>query len=379
MGQYARSKYKPFLQTFKFDLEIKAYKDYKDEADLIQKIADIAQDNDQGNNIVVIASANRSPIGGFYYNIKKASIENRVQTQIILKQNIENYISNLNDSQKGDFLWNFSFGIFSKLGGTPWKLDGVLEGIAGFIGLNTVAVSSEGGTVERKGIAALEVANSWGDPIGRFLSHDINRWVDKGTTYVDIAAVDNLVKRALDQIQRELADSAMSKEQDYVIVHVKDRYAVEVYAKIVDAFQSRGFKKFKIIHIQEQGPLRACAPEGYKSIWPQEGSYWYLQPDCIAFLYSIGRWHYSIDPTREPYIIGAHDVSPLQVNFVKGSEGSKLEDIDLKHLYYLTRLHYYSADLPRIKMPYTIRLGERGAQLAASGLASLDFPISFLY
>jgi len=380
MGKYRRSKYKEFLKTFGFDIEIEGYEEYEEEPNIYKKITEISRLRDKKTHIIVIVSKERSPLGGFYYDIKKTSIEKGVQTQFILKKTIENYVEKMDDSDRGDFLWNLSFGIFSKLGGTPWRLHRILEGVSAFMSINTVSAYVGEGVTERKGIVALEIANSWGNPIGRFYVKDVSVEVEEGAIYVEPKAIDTLMKRALDQVEQELADPSRSKAEDYVIIHTKDRYADQVYEKIASAILAKGFEKFKIIHIQEQGPLRLYdTSKSRGSAWPQEGTYWYLEDGNIAFLFTLGKWRYSISEEKEPYVIGIHDVSPLQVNFTKGSENSRLTNDDLKHIYHLTRLHYYSADLPRIKMPFTLRLGERAARLAASGLASLDFPISFLY
>jgi len=380
MGKYPRSKYKAFSKTFGFDIEIEDCEEYEGESDVYRKITEVSRLSDRKAHIIVVVSPERSQLGGFYYDIKKTSTEKEVQTQFILRKTIENYVQEMDDSDRGDFLWNFSFGIFSKLGGTPWKLHRVLEGVSAFMSINTVSSYAEQGITERKGVVALELANSWGNPIGRFYVKDVGVEVEEGAIFVDLKTIDALTKKALDQVEQELADAEKSKAEDYVIVHIKDRYADQVYDKIASAIAAKGFRKFKIIHIQEQGPLRLYdTSKSRGSSWPQEGTYWYLEDGNIAFLYTLGGWRYSISEGKEPYVIGTHDVSPLQVNFTKGDENSRLTNDDLRHIYHLTRLHYYSADLPRIKMPFTLRLGERAARLAASGLASLDFPISFLY
>jgi len=359
------------------DLEIKEPQEYFDESEIYRKINEISKQLNKENHIIIIVSLTRSPLGGFYYNIKIPSIQKGVQTQIIRKQTIENYVNIMTEEDKGDFLWNFSLGLFSKLGGIPWKLLEVLRGIAAFISINTVS-SYEFGITKREGVVALEIANGWGDPIGRFFAKGIN--VDreeKSTIMVDLSSIEFLMKNALDEIERELIDPEKSKQNDYIIIHVKDRYSNSVYNSIIKSIISKGFKKYKIIHIQEEGGLRLYNPKvRIHQAWPEEGSYWYLENGKIAFLYTLGRWKYS---SSEPYIIGARNVSPLQVNFVTGNEDAKLDIDDLRHIYHLTRLHYYSADLPRIKMPSTIRLGQKAARLAACGLTSSDFDMSYLY
>lgn len=378
-GKYPRSRYKGFQKVYGFDLNIEEPEEYTDESEVYRKIDEVYRLPNRKAHVIVIVSLARSPLGGFYYNVKVPSIQKIVQTQIIRKTTIENYIRLMNEEEKGDFLWNLSLSIFSKFGGIPWKLQEILSGVSAFISLNTVS-SYERGIITRKGVVALEIANSWGDPIGRFFATGVRveREERGASIVVDISSIHTLVKNSLDGIEKELIDPEKSKEKDYIIVHVKDRYADSVYDAIAETIASKGFQKFKIIHIQEESSLRLYDPsESITRAWPHEGSYWYLERGRIAFLFTLGRWKYT--QLAKPYIIGARNVSPLQINFVKGNEGSELTEDDLRHIYHLTRLHYYSADIPRIKMPSTIRLGLKAAHLAACGLTKSDFDISFLY
>lgn len=375
-GKYPRSRYKPFREVYDLVLDIKEPEEYVDESEVYRKIDEISRLPDKETHVIVIVSLKRSPLGGFYYNIKIPSIQKGVQTQFVLRRTIGNYVNVMNEEDRGDFLWNLSLSIFSKLGGIPWKLQKILSGVAAFISLNTVTSYREG-IITREGVAALEIANRWGDPVGRFFAPGIRIEREKAEIVIDPSSIQILMKNALDKIEEELVDPKKSRREDYIIIHVNDRYADSVYDAIKRTIISKGFSKFKIIHIQEEGGLRLYDPtRNLFRAWPEEGSYWFLEKGKIAFLYTLGKWKYT---RSEPYIIGARDVSPLQVNFVKGNEGSKLTIDDLRHIYHLTRLHYYSADIPRIKMPCTIRLGTRAARLAACGLIRSDFDISFLY
>ena len=378
-GKYVRSRYKPFQKVYGLDLDIEEPEEYADESEIYKKIDEVSGLPNRKAHVFVIVSLVRSPLGGFYYAVKISSIQKRVQTQIIRRKTIENYINLMTEEEKGDFLWNLSLSIFSKLGGIPWKLREVFSGVSAFISLNTVS-SYEEGITRREGVVALEIANNWGDPIGRFFATGVEVKEKEGAIVVDLESISILMKKALDRVEKELVDPERSKENDYLIVHVKDRYADSVYDSITKTMISKGFKKLKIIHIQKAGSLRLYDPsKKITRAWPKEGSYWYLERGKIAFLFTLGRWQYSISPRSEPYIIGARNVSPLQINFVKGNDGSDLTVDDLRHIYYLTRLHYYSADIPRIKMPSTIRLGSKAAHLAACGLTKSDFDMSFLY
>ncbi|MCD6446422.1 hypothetical protein J7L49_06530 [Candidatus Bathyarchaeota archaeon] len=329
-GRFDRSKYKPFKETYGFEFKLNELREYEDESDVNEEIRRISKLPNKKEHILVIVSTARSPLGGFYYNVKTSSIMKEVQTQIILKRTIKNYFQKMTEEEKGDFLWNFSLSVFAKLGGIPWKLNEVLSGVAAFISLNTVSTyEQESSVTERKGVVALEIANAWGDPLGRFFGRETVIEREKGAIIVDLESIDQLVKNSLDMIENELVDVEKSKEKDFIIFHVKDRYAESVYDKIGEVITSEGFKNFKIIHIQKRGSLRLFNPqEKIHRAWPREGSYWYLQKGKIAFLYTLGRWQYSL--RSEPYTIGARDVSPLQVNLARSDGDSILTREDLR-------------------------------------------------
>jgi hypothetical protein len=379
---FPRSRYPPpFNQTYDINIERKETKEYESLSDINAEINRIANLLDRHLHILVIVSKQRSAIGEFYYQVKVNSIPKRVHTQIILDATIRKYFQS--NYQKGDLLWNLSLSVFSKLGGIPWRLSNRLSGICAFLCLTTIATSTVAGIVRRKGIAAFEIVNSWGEHIGRtFAEAKVEPdKLQRGALSINPDTVSNLVDGALNNVEKSASDVEQAKKNDNVIIHMTDRYSKTVYDAITERLSKKGFEKYKILHIQERGPLRLYNPDAARSreAWPKEGSYWYLEKGNIAFCYTMGRWPYSTVLEREPYVISPHSVSPIQVNFVRGSKDSTLNKSDLEHIYNLTRLHYYSADIPRIKMPSTTRLGRRAALLAASGLNIQDFDASYLY
>jgi len=381
LTRYPRSRYHAFKDTYDIDLDFSSPKKYESASDVKREINHVARLRDKRLRVLVIVSSQRSEIGGFYYQVKTHSIPKQVQTQILLDSTVEKYFEP--DYQRGDLLWNFSLSIFSKVGGIPWKLANRLEKVSAFVSLTTVASTMPVGIIRRKGVASVEVVNCWGEHLGRvFMDAKIEEDpVERGAWTIDQDTIKSLVEGALDNVERGAAELNKAKKEDYIVFHTTDRYVPQVYDLIKSIVSSRGFQKFKILHIQARGPLSIYNPEASspRRAWPKEGSYWYLENGRIAFLYTMGRWPYSTILGTEPYVISPHSVSPLQVNFVTGSEGTKLEDSDLEHIYNLTRLHYYSADIPRIRMPLTTRIGRRAALLAASGLTMQDFDISYLY
>ena len=186
-GRFPRSKYKPFEETYGFKFKINDPQEYEDESKIYREIRRISELSNKREHILVIVSTAQSPLGGFYYNIKIASIMKEVQTQIILKRTIKNYFQKMTEEERGDFLWNFSLSVFSKLGGIPWRLSKVLRGVAAFVSPNTVSTSEQkAGIIKRKGVVALEISNAWGDPVGRFFGRGAIVEKERGAIIVDL-------------------------------------------------------------------------------------------------------------------------------------------------------------------------------------------------
>lgn len=377
-SKISRCKFNPFHSIYGFPLKIGNILDYTDINDLDSIITKVSKSPERARSIIVIVAEERSELGGFYYQVKIASINKSVQTQIILTKTIENY-ARYNPEKKGDFLWNFSLGVFSKMGGVPWKLKDVLNGVCAFIGLNTIVAHDEGSEAyRREGVVALEVANRWGEPVNRFYSSNVPVDIDDDRYIPEPSSMERLIRNSLDEIESHLIKPKTSKCDDYVIIHTADRYTSQTYNLIQKVVESRGFLKVKIIQIDDDGALRLYDPKKSKTsyAWPLEGSYWWLEEGNVAYLYTVGRWKYY--PFSEAYIIDTSNLSPLRIQLIRTS-GTALTNDDLRHIYHLTRLHYYSSDLPRIKKPFTLRLGRKAAQLVGSGLSVSDFDVTYLY
>jgi len=63
MGTYARSKYKPFLETFRFDVEPQNYEEYEGEPDVYRKITEVSQYPDKNSHVIVVISPEKSQLG----------------------------------------------------------------------------------------------------------------------------------------------------------------------------------------------------------------------------------------------------------------------------------------------------------------------------
>lgn len=186
------------------------------------------------------------------------------------------------------------------------------------------------------------------------------------------------MERALSAISESVLQEEHSKQEDLVIVHMSDYYSERIYDFIENTIASAGFRRYKLIHIKDRSDHRQFNPSGSpRKAWPPSGTWDFIVPDKSAFLYTAGAWpYYSLN---NPYVISGSDVAPIELRQIRASTNEVLEKSDLSDAYQLTRLHYYTSDTPRIRLPITIKLGRRAARLVQCGLAISDFPISFLY
>lgn len=189
----------------------------------------------------------------------------------------------LNLDKRADFLWNFSLSIFSKTKGIPWKFQCALKNVAAFVSLSTVA-SHEEGVTSRNGVASFEIANAWGEFAGRFFAKNVEMERDEGVTKISVDSLKVLLESTLDHIVTPLVDPDKSKEEEYLIFHLSDRYAGNVHSTMEEVIKKKGFRNYKILHIQEEGALRLYdSTKSAARRWPLEGSYWFLEKN-IAFL-----------------------------------------------------------------------------------------------
>lgn len=328
--------------------------------------------------IIYLPHRFKSSLRGPYYKIKGKLI-NDVRTQIIIGRTYEKYYRTRQDFKKnpfknreyGDFLWNLSLSIFTKLGGIPWKLKSPIEGVLGFIGFASEFVPTSIG-YERRAIVAVQLFNEWGEYEHSVTAKLSNVWKDEEKRpCFETDKVRDLVLSIADEIPIE--DKEIS--DNYLICHITELYSDKVLNTIMKTLNSRGFEKVKLIRVQREGPLRIFDTSSEKPAyaWPTWGTYWFLESGKIAQLYSSGAWRYSPLPTSKPYTIHYFTSSPVQVVLEK-PPNEQLTRNDLKNIAWLTNLHFYSADIHRIKLPADLRFARRLARISAS----MDEPIKEL-
>ena len=371
-----RSKrWKGFNEVFGIDIELK-YENYnigmKDDyvKDILQKLSEYSGAYDLF--VIYIPEQTRSRIGGPYFKIKAHAIVNKIKEQIIIKTTIHKVFEYINQNdifKYNDLLWNLGLSIFTKLGGTPWKLKECMS-VDIFLAVSTIMKPGTLGGKYRAGIAALQMYNNWGEYessiYGKLLFVEAKGMLNLG---------DKESENKLIQLISTIAKGIKGKN---VVVHLSDLYAKRFHELLYDILISKGASDVKILRVQQASPLRLYMDTQKASMaWPKVGVYWFLEPKRIAQLYTTGKWQYY--PYKPPYAVPKHTIRPIQVS-LEYPRDSELAKNDLKDILWLTKLYPYTLDAPRTRIPIDLRLSRRYAQIVASD-ENVGIPndITFLY
>lgn len=372
--QYWRAKYPGFESIFGTRINILEIEYYKDPMHGASLIESLARRNKANLTLAVVGLVERTPPCGAYQSMKIRAIVNDIPTQFITGLRANEY-HNHTAEDRGNFIWNIAMGIFSKLGGIPWRLPEAMRGVSAILGMNTIS-RWESGVMDRIGVSSIEVVNSWGEPYGRFFSDQISVQKKGKVVRLDSKDIYKLVSQALLSIQEYLPQAGTD---DIIVFHLSDFYSKEVYGAIEQALEDRNCINYKILHITEHSDYRSFDSHisDDNKAWPKAGTFLFREPKRQATFYAAGSWNYYRPDSY--YVMNSGQKIPIDVGFVRGSEKPNLEIRDLEHIFQLTRLNYNSADIPSIRMPITIRLGSDAASLALCGLPTSSFHISHLY
>lgn len=376
--KWPRNRYSGFRQAFGVKPTLGTTIEYASYDDVKGVVEDVSRTKDLDKVIIAVAVPEHTTGCGEYQSLKIHAIDRAVRTQFLTGPALQKFFSAQPDD-RGQFIWNVALAIASKLEVRPWKLLTPLEGIRCVIGLNTVTARVQD-KYQKVGVTALQVWNDWGDCTGSFYAKHNNLTYVRGRLQgISDGDITEILRPALSEhVERPATGNTTSGRDDEIIFHTTDIYANDVYDAIEECLDQAGIVNWKIVRIRQQSIQLQYDPSADKasSKWPWAGTWDYIVPNRRAYLYTAGAWKYY---TTAPYVISAHLITPLEAILVRGSNGTTLEEYDLRHIYELTRLAYYTGDIPRVKEPITTKLGRRGASLVMCGLNKYYLPISYLY
>lgn len=373
-SNYWRANYPGFESVFGTKINVNKIEYYKDPMHGSSLIEGLANRTNTKQTLAVVGLIERTNPCGAYQHMKVRAIVNNLPTQFITGFHANEYHQHT-PQDKGNFIWNVAMGIFSKLGGIPWRLPQAMKGVSAILGLNTISIWKSG-VIDRVGVSSIEVINSWGEPIGRFFSDQTSIPKKGNVIQLNPKHIYKLVSQALMSIQEYVS---ISENDDAITFHLSDMYSKEIYDAITKALEDRNCNHYKVLRLIEHSNYRSFDPKikADNKAWPKSGTYLFRIPDRLATFYAAGAWNYYKPNTY--YVMSSGQKRPIDIEFVRGSRGEILRTSDLEHIYQLTRLNYYSADIPSIRLPITIRLGSVAASLALCGLPTSSFHISHLY
>ena len=354
-------RWKGFSEVFNIDLELE-FKPYivNKRSSYVSSIIQILREHRKIYDLFIIFMPEyaKSRIGGPYFKVKAYSMLGKIKEQILIKSTLEKVLKYRNENilRYNDLIWNFALSIFTKLGGTPWKLKRYMDNV--FLAVSTIVKPDNIGSKQRAGIAVLQMYNNWGEYESSVYGKLMFVYEEaKGM----LAIGDSDSEDRFLEIVSTIANDVKGKN---ITVHLTDLYSKEFHELLYQALVDNGAVSVKIIRVQSSSPLRLYMNiEEAKYAWPEVGAYWFLEPGKVAQLYTTGKWRYS--PRRPPYVIHGHAIRPVQVS-LEYPENSELTPSDLRDILWLTKLYPYMLDAPRTRMPIDMRLCRRYAQIVAS-------------
>jgi len=273
-------------------------------------------------------------------------------------------------------LWNVAVAIFTKVGGTPWKLKDIMSEVGCFTGIvaSTKLLDERRYIKDKVGIC--EVTDSWGSHViwAKEALPSMGWAEEEGVRVLDISPdeVRGLIGSCLEKYCRTILGPGYEEKLDTIKDKLLSFHLVDVFSKkVLDEMEKTivdfGFDKYQIIRLQGKAPARIYDQESSDNL-PLRGSYW-KEDESKAILYTHGRREYRRGKVRRIYSIHKR-VTPIGVEILRQNKGLNIEKV-LEQILNLTGLCWYTTNI-EIKMPVTIKIARRISDLWKRGVLA-DF------
>jgi hypothetical protein len=323
-----------------------------------------------------------------YNEVKASSFSRtpRLKTQCVRKstlQRLDDITPDKNDNQiryirsaHSIDLWNIGTAIFTKVGGTPWKLKEPMSEVGCFTGLVTNTKLIDVRRYIKDSVGVCEVVDSWGSHVVwvREALPSLKRSREDGVSVIEIEPDETrrLFQSCLDKYARTVLGSNYHDKIDVIkdrllVFHITDIFSQNVLDEMENAITDFGFDRYQIIKLQAAAHPRIYDQDSIDNV-PLRGSYWKESEDD-AILYTHGRREYRRGIVKRTYSVHKR-VTPIGVQVLRQNNGFTLEKT-LQHILSLTGLCWYTTDI-EIKMPVTIKIARRISDLWKRGVLT-DF------
>ncbi len=300
----------------------------------------------------------------FHHQLKGRLLDHHVATQIVRETTIAHRdflrpsgspVRALNGLEP-DIAWHIAAAAFYKLGGRPWKLAGVREGVC-YIGL--VFKRDHTSADDKAACCAAQMFLDSGD--GLVFKGDIGPWYTPATKQYHISRVSakELVAKAVDSYK----DRCGSPPRE-LFIHGRARFDDEEWAGFSDAvaryrttivgIRIREARDIKLYRMADRPVLRGLA---------------YLRDQRTAFLWTKG-----YTPRLATYV-GREVPNPLLIDVCRGK--APMTTV-LKDILGLTKINYNAcrfADGP----PVTLKFADQIGEILTAGFSHKDPPLQFRY
>ncbi|MBO3799396.1 MAG: hypothetical protein QW491_13600 [Thermoproteota archaeon] len=315
-------------------------------------IATLKDKVDRKGNVLVFVMPREG--GEFYPQLKALCYQHSLPSQMVRE-------GTLRKGYRASILWNLALAVYTKAGGTPWKLDSEwLKYSECYIGIQTKVQRFD--KVGRGGffIGSADIFNRFGEYISCAVHQGVARSFDR--LHVDAEFMKNLIMKAAERYKQNMGDYP----QKIVIHRQIDFNKIETQG-LLQGLQALNISPPCIlVHLQENHIFR-----GYRTLHPELKA-----PRTTYFL--IGRRSAILFTTgvTEGVYEGFGTPKPTQVNIRALHANSILTEEDVhqlcKGIIGFTRLRWNTTRIG-IRRPLTIFAADRIGELAKAGYTGLEY------
>ena len=275
--------------------------------------------------------------------IKALAIKRQIVTQILTEKTLTSHYD-------CDNMWNFSVGLYTKVGGVPWRLKEFTT-TKSFIGIAYGIKKTERGQTVLSGLA--EIFDEFGEHVSMVsitseaFGKDFVLETD-GSYHLSEEKIALLVERLIEEYKRKIGNPP-----EKVVIH-KTSFFNESEKRGVREVLSKSDSSYDLIHVMKNSSQRLFSTERNA---PTRGTFWKID-EATALLYTTGYVQ-----SFETYP-GIGIPKPIEFHIDEGS--SKLESIG-KEILALTKMDWNNVAFMN-REPVTTKYAARIVDILKAGL-----------
>jgi hypothetical protein len=302
-----------------------------------------------------------------YFQLKKKCIDKNVVSQIIRPEITFNKI---HEKWWGNFLWNLSSALYTKVGGIPWKMKPMKFGDC-YLGLSFhLRKSSRIGPPEKRYVGLAEIFNKYGVGVDfTFCNADVEDLTVTRSGFVLHLSAEKmyeLIYRALDRFLQEIKEKGDLKN---LIIHKTTTFDVNEIASVEKAVEDLGLScKYAAISIKEMlSDANVRTHRLYStSTTKVERGIFEKRSEQWGFLHSF----FTEPPSNLTYPIPKRKGTDIPLEIRINPKSSCLDQLSIEDLSFqilgLTKMNWGSVDFR--KEPVTLKFAKVAGEFVKEGI-----------